>query len=229
MKHQTFKEFPMKNILFYLMSAGMTMLVLSCGGAYNLISSDADNSIDFSKYKTFAWLPDKADTSNSPYNNDIIRNNIRNYYGLCMSDRGYSLDLENPDLLLELVITNAEKERLVNSYQSPYPSSYYYRPYYYGSTYYSPYRSNYFYSGFGHQSFNYTYPRTITTTKEQYVEGAITLNFIDVTSKQLVWTGTAKGDIYDASFISSSLHPAVHAIVEQYPIKSLVKRTHKIR
>ena len=203
--------------------------MISCSGAYNLVSSDLDNSVDFIKYKTFAWLPDRADTANTPYNNDIIRNNIRNYYGLCMSDRGYSLDLENPDLLVELVITNAKKERQVSSLQSAYPSSYYYRPYYYGSAYYSPYRSNYYYSGYGYQSFNYAYPRTITTTTEEYVEGAITLNFIDVKSRQLVWTGTAKGDIYDAAYINSSLHPAVHAIVEEYPIKSLVKRTHKIR
>lgn len=218
----------MKRILLILNKV-IIIILLGCGSTYNLVSSDFDRSIDFTKCKTFAWLRDKADTANTPYTNEIIRNNIRNYYGLCMSDRGFSVDLESPGLLLQLIITNAKKEKLINSYQSSYPSSYYYRPYYYGSSYYSPYRSNYYYRGYGHQSFNYSYPSTITTSKQEYVEGAITLNYIDAKTRQLVWTGTAKGDIYDASNISNNLHPAVHAIVEDYPVKSLVKRTHKIR
>ena len=200
-------------------------MMISCSSTYNLVSSDYDRSVDFTKYKTFAWLPDKADTANTVYNNEIIRNNIRNYLGQCMSDRNYSVDLENPDLLMQLVITNAKKQRLVNSY----PSSYYYRPYYSGSLYYSPYQYGYYYRGYGHQSFNYSYPSTITTRKEEYVEGAITLNFIDAKTKQLVWTSTAKGDIYDPSYISRDLHPAVHTIIDEYPIKPLLKRSHKIK
>lgn len=218
----------MKKILLILNSVIIIMMI-SCSSTYNLVSSDYDRSVDFTKYKTFAWLPDKADTANTVYNNEIIRNNIRNYLGQCMSDRNYSVDLENPDLLMQLVITNAKKQRLVNSYQSSYPSSYYYRPYYSGSLYYSPYQYGYYYRGYGHQSFNYSYPSTITTRKEEYVEGAITLNFIDAKTKQLVWTGTAKGDIYDPSYISRDLHPAVHTIIDQYPIKPLLKRSHKIK
>lgn len=218
----------MKKILLILNSVIIIMMI-SCSSTYNLVSSDYDRSVDFTKYKTFAWLPDKADTANTVYNNEIIRNNIRNYLGQCMSDRNYSVDLENPDLLMQLVITNAKKQRMVNSYQSSYPSSYYYRPYYSGSLYYSPYQYGYYYRGYGHQSFNYSYPSTITTRKEEYVEGAITLNFIDAKTKQLVWTGTAKGDIYDPSYISRDLHPAVHTIIDEYPIKPLLKRSHKIK
>lgn len=216
----------MKRKLFLLPILISLAMVTGCSNIYNVVSSDYDRSVDFSKYKTFAWLPDKADTANTPYNNEIIRNNIRNYYGLCMSDRGFSIDLENPDLLLELVVTNAKKERLISSYQSSYPSSYYYRPYYYGSSYYSPYQHNYYYRGY--PSYIYTYPSSITTKNQEYVEGAITLNFIDSKTKQLVWTGTAKGDIYDPAYISSNLHPAVHAIIQEYPVKALVKRSHKI-
>jgi len=219
----------MKKILLRSVIIIILAMQMRCSSTYNIVSSDFDRSVDFTKYKTFAWLPDKADTANTPYNNDIIRNNIRNYLGQCMSDRSYSFNADSPDLLMQLVITNAKKERQISSYQSSYPSSYYYRPYYYGSSYYSPYGSNYYYRGYGYQSFNYSYPSTITTRKEEYVEGAITLNFVDAKTKQLVWTGTAKGDIYDASYISNSLHPAVHTIIEEYPVKSLVKRTHKIK
>lgn len=219
----------MKNILLLSMIVIIILLQTGCSSTYNIVSSDFDKSVDFTKYKNFAWLPDKADTINTPYNNDIIRNNIRNYFGQCMSDRSYSFNGDSPDLLMQLVITNAKKERQISSYQSSYPLSYYYSPYYYGSSFYSPYGSNYYYRGYGYQSYNYSYPSTITTQKQEYVEGAITLNFVDSKTKQLVWTGTAKGDIYDPSYISNNLHPAVHTIIEEYPIKSLVKRSHKIK
>ena len=209
----------------FLIAASILIIALSaCTSTYNVVSSDYDRSVDFQKYKTFAWLPDKADTAFSPYNNEIIRNNIRNYFGLCMSDRAYKVDLENPDLLLQLVITNAKKERTV----STFPSSYYYRPYYYGSYYYSPYRFGYYYNNY--PSFGYGSGGYATTQKQEYVNGAITLNFIDTKSKKLVWSGTAEGDIYDPSQISKNLHPAVHDILDQYPVKPLaVNRSHKMK
>ena len=66
----------------FLIAASIIIIALSaCTSTYNVVSSDYDRSVDFTKYKTFAWLPDKADTAFSPYNNEIIRNNIRNYFG----------------------------------------------------------------------------------------------------------------------------------------------------
>ena len=200
------------------------IVLIGCSSTYNAVSTDYDRTVDFSKFKTFAWLPDKADNTNTPYNNEIIRNNIRNYFGQCMSDRGYSFDTENPDVLMQLVITNSKKERILPSYSSIY----YYRPYYYGSYYYHPYPFTYYYRYY--PSYGYSsaigYP---SSQKVEYVNGTITLNFIDRKSKKLIWTGTAEGDIYDPGMMNKDLHPAVHRILDQYPVKSLVKRSHKIR
>ena len=132
----------MKKILWISTSILIVMLV-SCS-TYSKVYSDSEKSADFTQYKTFAWLPDKADTANTPYSNEIIRNNIRNYFGQCMSDRGYSFDSENPDVLMQLVITNSKKERIVPSYSSLY----YYRPYFYGSYYYNPYPFAYYYRNY---------------------------------------------------------------------------------
>jgi hypothetical protein len=215
----------MKMIIWITTSILIGMLA-GCSTTYNVVSSDYDRSVDFAKYKTFAWLPDKADTTNTQYNNEIIRNNIRNYFGQCMSDRGYNADLENPDLLMQLVITNAKKERVVTSY----PSSYYYRPYYYGSHYYSPYPFGYYYNYYASYGYGYSvYPGYSTTQKQEYVNGSITLNLIDRKANRLVWSGTAEGDIYDPSQISRDLHPAVHGILDEYPVKPFVNRSHKIK
>lgn len=220
----------MKKMLYMKIHLWVTALVIisvfmGCSTTYNAVSFDYDRSVDFTKYKTFAWLPDRGDTASTPYNNEIIRNNIRNYFGQCMSDRGYTVDLENPDILMQLFITNARKERIVTYY----PSTYYYRPYYYGSFYYNPYPFTYYYRYYPSYVNNGYWSDYSSTQKTEYVKGAITLNFIDKRSNKLIWTGTAEGDIYDPSMIGRDLHPAVHKILNEYPVLPLVKRSHKIK
>lgn len=210
-----------KNIWITIIVAA---LVIAGCSTYSKIYSDFDRSADFTKYKTFAWLPDKTDTTNSPYNNEIIRNNLRNYFGQCMSDRGYSFDFENPDVLMQLVITNSKKEKILPSYSSIY----YYRPYYYGSYYYQPYAFGYYYRYYPSYSYS-TFIGYPTTYRIEYVNGAITLNFIDRKTNKMVWTGTAEGDIYDPAMISHDLHPAIHNILAQYPVKPIAGKSHRIK
>lgn len=213
----------MKKIIFF---AVVLVLLAGCSTTYNTVYTDYDRSVDFKQYKTFAWLPDKADTANTPYNNEIIRNNIRNYLGQCLSDRSYGFDSEHPDLLLQLVITNTKKERVVTS--TTYPNLYYYNPYYFGSLYYYPYQHNYYYRYYPtHAPYSYT-PSYSNTQKMEFIKGAITLNIIDRKANKLIWTGTAEGDIYDPAMISKDLHPAVHNILQQYPVKPLVNN-HRIK
>ena len=204
----------------------MVLLFSSCRSTYNTVYTDYDRAIDFKPYKTFAWLPDKADTINSPYNNEIIRNNIHNYLGQCLSDRGYAFNAEEPDLLLQLVVTNTKKEKVQTA---SYPSVYYYRPYYFGSLYYVPYSFNYYYRYY--PVYNpYTYgPGYSNTQKIEYVNGAITLNIIDRKLNKMIWTGTAQGDIYDPSVIGEDIHPAVHTILMSYPIKPMANAKHRIK
>lgn len=212
----------MKPVLIIIIVA---FLLSSCRSTYNTVYTDYDRSVDFKPYKTFAWLPDKADSVNSPYNNEIIRNNIRNYLGQCLSDRAYAFDGNDPDLLLQLVIVNKRKEKVETV---AYPSLYYYRPYYFGSLYYIPYHYNYYYR-YAPVYSPYSYGAAYSNTeKKEYVNGAITLNIIDRKTNKLIWTGTAEGDIYDPSMISKDLHPAVHNILSQYPVKPLAGRRHKI-
>ncbi len=180
--------------------------IISCK-VYTDISSNYDKSIDFSQYKTFAWLQDK-DTSKSEYNNQIIRNNTRNYFSRSMGDIGYKADLENPDIFLELVITENKKNKTISTVNTTpiYPWYYQSNPYYY------PYPNAYYYRNF----YDYNYSSSYTTEKIEYTEGGITLNIIDRKQNKLVWTGTAKGDLYDPDMIDANLHPAVYDIMKRY-------------
>jgi hypothetical protein len=196
-----FKVFTVQ-ILFLLSIIGCSV--------YAEIYSNVDESIDFNKFKTFAWLPDKTDSTQRPYNNEIIRNNIRNYFGSSFASIGYTFNQDTPDVLLQLIVSVKDKEKVV--VYAIYPPPYYYRRYYYGSIYYSPYPHYYYYRKGGYyQSPGYY------AEKYNYVESSITLNVLDRKLNKLIWTGTAIGNIYDPSYINRDIHPAVEAIMRKFP------------
>ena len=205
----------MKNKIFF---PSIALIILAGCGVYNNIYSDYDRTVDFTKYKTFAWLPDK-DSSNTPYNNQIIRNNTINYFTHCMGERGMTANIDNPDVLLQLVVKTVNKETTVTSpdYNS-YPSYFYSNPYYYPNPNSYYYRSPYYYNF-------YNYNHGYITQIIEYTQSTITLNVIDRKVNKLVWMGTAEGDLYDPANIKYNLHPAVYDILDEFPIKLI--REHK--
>lgn len=191
----------------------LLIFMVSACGVYMNITTSADIDTDFTKYKTFAWLPDQTDTTNLPYNNEVIRNNIKNYFGQSFAARGYSFNLENPDLLLQIIISTKEKVVVTT-----YPVPNYNCRYYYGSSYYFPYPFNYYYVRHG----SYCYPTNYVQQPIEYIESSITLNIIDRQQNKMVWSGTAKGNVYDPAYINRNIHPAVEAIMHQYPVKKIM-------
>lgn len=211
-----------KKILFLLLITSTA----ACG-VYSDINTYADSTIDFNKYRTFAWLPDSGMTAradsfrNTAYDNDIIRNNAKNYITHNLNERGLRVQVDNPDLLAQLVLHNEKKERRVATYAPSYPySPYYYHqnPFYY--PYYYPYYDYYTYYGWGCQNV-YCDPFPPDVREETYVKGTITINMYDRKLKKLVWSGSAEGDIYDPSYIQEAVHPAVNRILKDFPIKKV--------
>jgi len=185
---------------------------------YNSITVNKDVETDFSEFKTFAWLKDITDTANSPYNNEVIRNNIRNYVGKSFAERAYTLSVDSPDVLLQVAIHNRKMEQEIIF--TRFPGPYYYSRYYFGSDFYSPYRHNYYYI----RTSAYCYPMGYCTEKIEYMEGSITLNVIDRKKNKLVWTCTAKGNVYDPYYIDRNIHPAVIQIMKKYTAKIICPR-----
>lgn len=200
--------------LFRTTLLAMLFTVSGCN-VYNEIAVSSDPVADLSRYRSFAWLPDVADTATSPYNNEIIRNNLKNYFGQCFAERGYAVNLDSPDVLLQVIIVNSPKVLRV-----PRPVRFYYRRYYYKSDYYFPYSFDYYYHGYG----TYCPPSGDCTMKINYVEGSITLKVIDRKLNKAVWSCTARGDIYDPAFINRSIHPAVISIMKRFPVKPVEYR-----
>lgn len=195
-------------IISFLALVGLTAMA-GCR-AYNKVYSDYDRTANFSRYKTFAWLPDR-DTANSTFNNQIIRNNTLNYFTHCMGERGLQAEPDSPDVLLQLVVRSLPKQMTMTSaVHNGSSGGGRYNPYYY------PHPNNYYY----HTPFFYS-RTTYVTERLDYAESTITLNVYDRRLNRLVWTGSAQGDLFDPAYMADNLHTEVFRILKNFPIKPL--------
>lgn len=203
---------------------------------YSVVSSDRDNTTDFTKYKTYAWLPDK-DNSNNTLNNQIMRNNIKNYFTHELVDNyGFTANKDAPDVLMEFRVTVINKVKTEEhpvtstvpnySYGYPYQTNPYSQNPYSQYPYYTPQPNPYNYNGYNN---GYRYQTTYVKEKHNYTESGITINMIDRSRNELVWTGTALANIYDESteYVKGQMHPAVDKLMKYFPIKPVAKNQNK--
>lgn len=206
-------------------SISLLLLFLAggCTTAYNLSYADYDQTVDFSKYKTFSWIPHQ-DNDNTPYHNQIIFNNSINYFSHELAARGMTLDNDNPDVLFELKVTESKKSRTeqvrttVPTYNYNYNNAYQYRAISPHNPYYNVNPRAYYYNrppNYNSNSYTYGY----TTKTVEYTRGAITVTVIDRKQNKYIYTATVEADLYDPSTLQRELHPAVHTLLENYPVK----------
>lgn len=222
----------MRKILYSFLFGIFVFCLIKCG-VYSEIYSEYDHSADFSKYKTFAWLPDSGITArkdsfrNTAYDNDVIRNNAKNYISHQLVDRGLKIQVDSPDALFQLILLNEKKQRIVTDFPAYYPGPYYYGtyrhfPYYFGGRtyypYYYPYYDYYTYYGWGCSNFYCN--DNIYTYRQTYVKGTITINMFDRKQKKLLWTASAEGNIYDPAVIKEEVDPAIRKMMKTFPVKA---------
>jgi hypothetical protein len=223
-------------LAFLLFAVGCVVYSGVSSGVYSVVSSDKDAIADFKNYKTYAWLPDK-DNSDNILNNQIMRNNIKNYFTHEFVDN-YDLtsNTETPDVLMELQVTAVSKVKTdrspvtkkipVYSYGYPYPNNDYPDNYYSDHKYYSrqPNPDNYIYYISG-----YRYQTTYIKHQYDYKKSNITINMIDSKRNELVWTVTAETDIYEneSENVQNDIRPAVQQMLKYFPIKQSALTSNK--
>jgi hypothetical protein len=172
--------------------------------------SDRDKAANFSNYKTFAWLPNPADSfANELFSNEIIETNVKNYVNKEMQDRGYVIDIDSPDLILEYNVDIERKNRVETApmYQYPYNYNWSYNPNY----------DRYFGYRFGNPSSPAPY-ETYTSERIPYNEGTLTIGVIDRRTNKLVWRGWSTGTIIDPTTYRANLERDIHTMFLEYPV-----------
>lgn len=153
--------------LFKLLPLIAIVLFASCSSVQ--VSTDYDNTVDFSQFKTYAFMKNGVDKINI---SDLDKKRILKAIDDELTAKGYSKS-ENPDVLINL-FTDAKEIVNVNTYYNGW-----------GYGYYRPWGWNPWMMGPGYQSVS-------TST-----QGILYVDVLKASNKELIWQ--AKGTGYLSS------------------------------
>lgn len=182
-------------------SLALSIIIFSsCGTAAHI---EKDRSADFSKFKTYTWLP-KDDKVVLDHKNDIAESNIKASVDEELQKNGYKNVKTSPDLLLtfNILIEKTEKQQSDPVYSRGY-SRLYYNPYT------GRYRNIYFPSEF------LGYENTTTAVKE----GTVTISLIDSKTDKTVWQGSTTEEINNGQLSSRELQRDIKSIFKRFDIQ----------
>jgi hypothetical protein len=170
------------------------------------VTVDKAENIDFSNYRTYAWMnSDVSGTRNPVYYNQLATQQVENTVDQELSKRGLKRVARRPDLLIGYHFFVQEKTRTVANNTGPMGL---YGPYLgwgrWGWAGWGP-------SWWGWNNFGPMY------TQEKYEAGTVVVDMVDARTKQLVWRGAVQNAIGDPTRISNQLARQVERIVEQFP------------
>ena len=185
----------------WVTAAAVTAVVLfaGCAGTAHI---EKDESADFSKYHTYAWVekPEEKEAKKAR-RNELTEANIRNSVNGQLQKIGWKEVSTNPDIMLnyELLVERNEKEQKDAVYSQSYTRSYYNR--YTGriNTFYYP-------SQFmGYDSYS-------TTVKE----GTVTITMIDNRTDKTVWQGWTTSELNSSKITGKEINQSVKTIFRKF-------------
>lgn len=155
------------------------------------VSSDFDREANFAAYKKYAFTKEALELPVGDLNRKRILQAVTNE----LEAKGFTAS-DQPDVWIDLNVKTEQKENATATTVSPYGSRYGYR---WGM-------------GVGFSTTNINI--------EQYVEGTLFVDMIDVSKKQLVWQGRGVGTIdpdADPEKKEQRINNAVKQIFAKYP------------
>lgn len=193
----------MKNILI---AAGLLLAFVGCSPR---VAVDTAQNVNFSKYRTYAWMDSDVKAGKNPlYYNDIASRNVEATIEKELANKGLQKVARGrrPDLLIGYHFFVEEKTRTVSTNNGPYGSLY--GPFYgWGRWGYAGWGPGWWgWNGFGPQY-----------RQEQYQAGTVVVDLVDFRTKRLVWRGSVQDAINNPARINEQLAREVRRIVEKFP------------
>lgn len=193
----------MKNIFVVL-----AVLVLSACSSINA-AWDYDPNVNFTQYKTYAWVVQKADSAG--YHLDgLMDERVKEAVNLQLSAKGMILvDPKDADMLVNY-LTKTDKKINVDTFSTNFG----YHPYY-GPGPYGP-GSNW---GWGGNM------QTQTMVRE-YEVGTLIIDLVDNKTAKLIWRGSAADTVRDKNTPEErvqTINQVVGSVMVNYPPKSNIK------
>ncbi|WP_439105601.1 DUF4136 domain-containing protein [Congregibacter sp.] len=196
----------MKNV-FRALILSVTAAVVGCSSNPPVI--DYDSSVDFSGYRTFAFISDHPlmRAEGSPPGSPLFEGRLMRITEDTMNAKGFTLTADAEAADFAIGFTSGARDKIkVNSYPEPY------RPYYGGWGWGAPYYGG----GYGGGS---------NVDVQQYTEGTLAIDIYDVAEHKPAWHGVATKRITDSMLRNpdETITEIVNEILEGFPPGSMAQ------
>ncbi len=179
----------------------VSLLLVSCASTAHI---EKDESINFSKYKTFTWL--HGDDTKLEKQSALAESKIRLAVSRELQKSGWKQVKNNPDVILDydLLVERSSKEKKEPVYSQSY-----------SRTVYNPYTRRYALIYYPSQFMGYQ------SYEELIKEGTITITMIDANTDKVIWQGWTTDEVNNKNLTSKEIQKAVSSIFKK---SDLVKK-----
>lgn len=186
----------------WLLGVVMSLFILS--GCANKVYVQKDNTFDFSKVKSYAWVDrtqkDKDTITTKTRINDLTDRKIRQSIDKNLQAIGWNEVKNNPDVLLVYDIDVQKENRNVSNPVYSQPTS---------RWFYNPYRRRYFSVYYPSQFVGYN------NTTETVKEGTLTLTMLNVDTDKTIWQGWTTSLVNSKNLTDREIDNNVKAIIKK--------------
>jgi hypothetical protein len=193
----------MKSIKWKLFGsiAVAALMIVGCSAPVHV---EKDDSVDFSRYKTFAWVdkdgPGKKDRNKS---NDLMEQKFKEAVTKALDKQGWRTDNRRPDVLISYDVL---VERGSRQQSDPVYSRSFVR------TFFNPYSRRYY---------NVYYPSQFMGYDDYSIpvrEGTVTITVTDARTDKVVWQGWTTDEVNSRNLTSREINSAVKSIFRKFDV-----------
>jgi hypothetical protein len=176
------------------------ILAVSCAAPAYV---EKDETADFSRYKTYAWIDNTDRKAEKNRHNDFMKKHVQEAANAQLQKEGWREDRSRPDVLIsyDLLVEKTTREQSNPVYSMPYRRIYY-NPFYrrYGTIY---------------------YPSTFMgydNNTEQVQQGTLTITMVDAKTDKTIWQGWTTDDVNSRNVTRKEIQSSVHSIFRKFDV-----------
>jgi hypothetical protein len=164
---------------------------------------EKDETTDFSRYKTYAWIDTDKKEGKSRHNNDFMKKNVHESVNARLQKEGWREDKNRPDVLIsyDILVEKTTREQSNPVYSAPYRRVFY-NPFYrrWGSIYYPSTFMGYDYG------------------TAEVREGTLTITMVDSKSDKTIWQGWTTDDVNSRNLTRKEIQSSVNSIFRKFDV-----------
>jgi hypothetical protein len=184
------------NLKLFLGMAVAALMVVGCSAPVHV---EKDNSVDFSRYKSYAWVDQTDNRANRT--NQLMEQKFKSAVSEAMDKEGWRMDSKRPDVLIsyDLLVERGSKQQSEPVYSRPFTR-----------TYYNPYSHRYYSVYYPSEFMGYDNYETPVR------EGTVTITVTDTKTDKVVWQGWTTDEVNSKNLTTKEINNAVKSIFRKF-------------